>query len=113
MGAEAALYSAFGNREMFGRVASQAAGLFNTAPLMELLQNTEDRLMTIYLEWGTYHMRSPHEAWDLAEQNRVLWSGLREAGYRPAGGEVPEGYGWACWNGHTDEMLTALFPLRR
>ena len=26
-------------------------------------------------------------------------------------GEVHEGFGRACWNSHTDEMLTALFPL--
>ena len=52
------------------------------------------------------------EAWDLAVENRKLWSRLREAGYRPAGGELPEGYGWPCWSGHTDELLTALFPIR-
>ena len=58
-------------------------------------------------------MRSPHEAWDLAVENRKLWAGMREAGYRPAGGEVPEGFGWACWTGHTEELLAAIFPLRR
>jgi enterochelin esterase-like enzyme len=66
----------------------------------------------IYLEWGTYHLRSPHEAWDMARANRDLWALLRQRGQRPAGGEVPEGFGWACWRGHTDEMLSALFPLR-
>ena len=68
--------------------------------------------MVIYLDWGTYHMRSPHEAWDVADGNREFWSALREAGYRPAGGEAPEGFGWGCWKGHTEELLTALFPLQ-
>ena len=69
--------------------------------------------MVLYLDWGTYHMRSPHEAWDLAVESRELWAAMREAGYRPAGGEVPEGYGWACWMGHTGEMLAAIFPAAR
>jgi hypothetical protein len=57
-------------------------------------------------------MRSPHEAWGMVDQNRELFALLREKGHRPAGGEVHEGFGWNCWGGHTDEMLTALFPLK-
>jgi len=56
-------------------------------------------------------MRSPHEAWDYAEESRRLWGELRAAGYRPAGGEHPEGYSWNCWRAHTGELLAALFPL--
>jgi hypothetical protein len=77
----------------------------------ELARGAGDRPLVIYLDWGTYHLRSPHEAWDLAVENRKLWNALREAGYRPAGGEVPEGYGWSCWNGHTEQLLASLFPL--
>ena len=59
---------------------------------------------------GTYDLRPPHEAWDMAQDNRDIWSHLREFGYRPAGGEVPEGPAWSFWRGHTDEMLATLFP---
>ena len=66
--------------------------------------------MTVYLDWGTYHLRSPHEAWDMAKDSRKAWSMLRERGYRPTGGERPEGFGWRIWRTHTDELLASLFP---
>jgi hypothetical protein len=35
---------------------------------------------------------------------------LRGRGYSPAGGEVPEGAGWAGWRNRTDRVFEALFP---
>jgi hypothetical protein len=75
-------------------------------------KDADERPLLLYLDWGTYHMRSPHEAWDRSEDMRALWAALREKGYRPAGGEAPEGYGWPIWARRTEQMLTALFPLR-
>ena len=66
--------------------------------------------MVLYQKWGTYHIRSPHENFDSAVVNREMWQRLRSLGHRPAGGEVPEGFGWACWRAYVGEMLTALFP---
>jgi hypothetical protein len=34
---------------------------------------------------------------------------LRERGYKPAGGRVPEGSGWAGWRNRTDRVFGALF----
>jgi len=110
-GADAALYSSFKYPQVFARVAAQSATT-GADELREMARSADEQPLVIYLEWGTYHLRSPHEAWDLAQENREIWSLLREAGYRPAGGEVPEGYGWSCWAGRTDEMLTALYPAR-
>jgi len=107
-----ALYSAFEYPDSFGRVAAQSATM-RVGRIPGLNGDGELQPKVIYLDWGTYHMRSPHEAWDYVVENRTLWDALRQAGYRPAGGEVPEGYGWACWRGHTDELLTAIFPLNR
>ncbi len=110
-GGNVALYTAFKYPEVFGRVGAQSATM-GAEEMREMGISAEEKPMVVYLEWGTYHLRSPHEAWDLSEENRKLWAQLREAGYKPAGGEVPEGYGWACWRGHTDELLAALYPLR-
>ena len=66
--------------------------------------------LVLYQKWGTYHIRSPHENFDSAVANREMFQTLRDLGYRPAGGEVPEGFGWACFRGYVGEMLTALFP---
>jgi enterochelin esterase-like enzyme/outer membrane protein assembly factor BamB len=108
-----ALAIAVHHPDVFGRVASQSATPFGDLPFGEEELDVHARPLVVYLEWGTYHLRSPHEAWDMADANRELWNDLREAGYRPAGGEVPEGFGWRCWMGHTDELLTAMFPMRQ
>jgi enterochelin esterase-like enzyme len=98
--------------ELFGRVGSQFATVMRASDLEEAINLAGDRKPVMYLQWGTYHLRSPHEAWDMARANRDLWTLLREHGFRPAGGEVPEGFAWACWRGHTENMLRALYPLR-
>jgi enterochelin esterase-like enzyme len=105
-----ALMASFKHPDLFARVGAQSATM-GTSDLAEFEISEAKNPKAIYLEWGTYHLRSPHEGWDLVVENRELWAHLREAGYRLAGGEVHEGYGRACWNSHTDEMLTALFPL--
>lgn len=71
-----------------------------------------DSPLVLYQKWGSYHLRSPHENFDSADANRQMWQQLRDLGHRPAGGEVPEGFGWACWRAYVGEMLTALFPAR-
>jgi len=110
-GANVSLYLAFKYPEIFRRVGGQSATMGAEEFEEELARGAGDLPLVIYLDWGTYHLRSPHEAWDLAVENRKLWAALREAGYRPAGGELPEGFGWACWTGHTDELLASIFPL--
>jgi len=112
-GADAALFGVFKHPEMFARVASQSATMMDAAEYEGVIRSADEQPLVIYMAWGSYHLRSPHEAWDMARSNRDLWALLRKRGYRPAGGEVPEGFGWDCWRGHIDEMLTALFPLRR
>jgi hypothetical protein len=49
----------------------------------------------------------------MVETNRGLWQKLREAGYRPAGGEFAGGVGWSVWTALTDDWLRDLFPLAR
>jgi len=105
-----ALMASFKHSDRFSRVGAQSA-MMDVSDFADFEVSEANNPKAIYLEWGTYHLRSPHEGWDLAVDNRELWAHLREGGYRLAGGEVHEGFGRACWNSHTDEMLTALFPL--
>lgn len=109
--ASTAVKLGFEHPELFLRVAGQSP-MMGPASIPDLEERGADvRPMVIYLDWGTYHMRSPHEAWSLVDNNRELWSALRAAGYRPAGGEAPEGFAWPIAAGRTDDMLAALFPL--
>ncbi len=110
--ANVALIGAFEQSDIFGRVAAQSSTFLDPSNVIAMLGDGNAKPTVIYHEWGTYHLRSPHEAWDMAESNRRLWQALRDRGYRPVGGEVPEGYGWACWQGRTDDWLAALFPKR-
>lgn len=109
-GGNMALTGAFKHSDTFAKVAAQSA-MLGATEMQEMVGTAEDQTMVVYLEWGTYHLRSPHEAWDMADNNRELWSLLRERGYRPTGGEVPEGFTWACWKGRTADWLQALFPM--
>ena len=109
-GANPAFMIAFNHGDLFGKVGGQSLTLLDPQPLLDVVGPAADRPFVIYQEWGTYHLRSPHEAWDMAESNRRIWQELRAKGHRPAGGEVPEGFGWQCWKHRTDDMLGALFP---
>ena len=108
--ADTALAAAFQHPELYGRIGAIWPVLFEYDS--SLISNADEVPMVIYQGWGTYHIRSPHEAWDQVVANRELQETFREAGYRPAGGEVPEGVGWSIYRGRTDDMLTALFPKR-
>jgi enterochelin esterase-like enzyme/outer membrane protein assembly factor BamB len=110
-GADAAMVLTFSKPDVFRRVGGQSA-MLQLSSFGPMIGAAADNPFVIYMDWGTYHIRSPHEAWDRVEENRKIWAKLREAGYRPAGGELPEGFGWACWRAHTDELLVAVYPLR-
>ncbi len=111
-GANAALLGGLKRSDVFSRVGAQSVMMIGSSEYEPAVGNAEERPLVIYLEWGTYHLRSSNMGWDMAKTNRQLWDHLRQRGYRPAGGEVPEGFGWKCWSAHTGDMLAALFPLR-
>jgi enterochelin esterase-like enzyme/outer membrane protein assembly factor BamB len=98
---------AYNSPQMFARVGAVWPTLFafDAEP-----PAAADSPLVLYQKWGSYHLRSPLENFDSAQANREMWQRLREAGHRPSGGEVPEGFGWACWRAYVGEMLTALFP---
>lgn len=111
-GASAALYSGFKHPGVFSRIGSQGAILMSAAEFEGMIRTAEENPLVMYMGWGTYHLRSPHEAWDMARGNRELWSLLRDRGYRPSGGETPVGFGWTCWRGEIERMIATLFPMQ-
>ncbi len=66
--------------------------------------------LRIYLDWGLYDRRATREAWDMGTTNARFAAFLRERGYKPAGGRVPEGSDWAGWRNRTDRVFETLFP---
>jgi outer membrane protein assembly factor BamB len=106
-GADASLSIGFAAPDRFARLGAVWPTLFafdgEPPPAVE-------HPLVVYLKWGSYHLRSPHENFDSAEAGREMWHELRDLGHRPAGGEVPEGFGWSCWRAYVGDLLTALFP---
>jgi enterochelin esterase-like enzyme len=116
----------FGQRAatvVFRRPATFGAlGLLSVAMVeSNLLGSSEDLLrkvapwasatpLRIYLDWGLYERRATREAWDMGTTNARFAAFLRERGYEPSGGQVPEGSGWASWRNRTDRVFGTLFP---
>lgn len=109
----AALYCAFHDPELTGKVATQSAFLFDMmmTGFDALIDGPEKKSLQVYMDWGKYDMRNPHENWDIAESNRKFARKLREKGYPPAGGEVHDGTGWSNWRNRTGTVFELFFPL--
>ena len=66
--------------------------------------------MRVYHDWGRYGHQIAREGSDILAANRRFHEFLREKGYRPAGGEALDGFGWASWRNRTDRLFETLFP---
>jgi outer membrane protein assembly factor BamB/enterochelin esterase-like enzyme len=77
--------------------------------LRKVAPQASEAPLRIYLDWGLYDRRATREAWDMGTTNARFAAFLRERGYKPAGGRVPEGSGWAGWRNRTDRVFGALF----
>ena len=109
-----ALQLAFQNPDLFGGVAIQSMWLDTTVEnaLKDLITTDDKHPMRFYHDWGLYDARSYVEGWNLGTENREFNSSLRDKGYRPAGGEARDSYGWAAWRNRTDRWLATLFPAK-
>ena len=104
--ADISILAAFQHPEVFGRLGLLWPLVWDPSP-RHVLPDPSEHPLVIFHAWGTYHLRSPHEAWDQVVANRDLFQAFRDAGYRPAGGERAEGIGWTLFRGSTDNMLRA------
>jgi enterochelin esterase-like enzyme/outer membrane protein assembly factor BamB len=105
-------YSAFRWPQVFGGLGLQSLVMLNTDEdlLMKQVKSAAEAPLRLYLDWGRYDRRGTREAWDMRLANTRFAAFLRERGYHPAGGEVPEGAGWGGWRNRTDRVFGALFP---
>jgi len=105
-------YAAFHWPQVFGGLGLQSLVMLNTDEdvLGKQVRPASDAPLRVYLDWGRYDRRGTREAWDMREANARLAALLRERGYHPAGGEVPEGAGWGGWRNRTDLVFATLFP---
>ena len=112
MGSEA-LLTALAHPVVFGGVAVHSAWIDTEREkaLQSVIVNPDDRPVRIYLDWGMYDGRSMSDGWDIRRENRKLYSLLQERGFRPAGGETRESYGWPSWRNRAAQWLSMMFPI--
>ncbi|MEE8170409.1 MAG: alpha/beta hydrolase-fold protein, partial [Phycisphaerae bacterium] len=108
----AAMLCTFHKPGLVKNVGCQSAFIFDSMmPALEkAIPTAETMPVTMYLDWGKYDLRNPHEAWDLSESNRKFARFLRDKGYTYVGGEVHDGTGWSSWRNRTDALFGTLFP---
>ena len=108
-----ALMTALKLPSLFGGVGSQSLFMLSSDEQMfrEIIKTAQEQPLQIYLDWGLYDLRTSRENWDIPEADRRLVKYLRERGYKPAGGETHEFFGWASWRNRVDRVLVSLFPL--
>ncbi|MHC5109469.1 MAG: outer membrane protein assembly factor BamB family protein [Planctomycetota bacterium] len=107
-----ALAVTFGKRDMFGAVACQSPFVFDSMMPMVTgaVDGHTDNPPRMYMDWGKYDLRNPHEAWDLTKTARKLADYFHGAGVRFKGGEVHDGTGWSSWKTRVDLAFNTLFP---
>ncbi|MEM7587911.1 MAG: PQQ-binding-like beta-propeller repeat protein [Acidobacteriota bacterium] len=108
-----ALVTTLSHPDTFGAAGTQSLVLLTVFENMiqPLIENLGDKPPTIYMDWGTYDMRNPHENWDTVTSHRQLVERFEAQGVDIAGGEVPDGSGWSSWRNRTDQLFAALFPM--
>ena len=109
--ATSAALNAFGRGDLFGRAAMRSPMVLNFSDIAGAVSSADENPLVLYLGWGRYGLRSPHEAWDMVDNSRRFFELLRERGYAPAGGESAEGPTWTTWRGHLADWLEVLFPV--
>ena len=108
-----ALIVTLSHPDLFAKAGAQSPFLFRDAreELDGLLDGLEGEPPTIYLDWGTYDFRNPHENWNMADEARGLAAKLDALGIPRAGGEAHDGSDWSSWKNRTEDLFKALFPL--
>jgi enterochelin esterase-like enzyme len=104
----------FRRSSVFGALGMQSLVVLDTDGdiLRKQVPTASEAPLSVYLDWGKYDRRATREAWDMRATNAGFAAFLRERGHIPAGGEVPEGAGWAGWRNRTDRVFGTLFPAK-
>jgi enterochelin esterase-like enzyme/outer membrane protein assembly factor BamB len=110
-----ALMCAFKHPDVVKKVASQSSFMFDsmTPSLYELIESPDKQPLRMYLDWGKYDLRNPHEAWDLGRTNREFAALLKSKGFAFKGGQVNDGTGWSSWRNRFGDLFETLFPMKR
>ena len=107
-----ALSTTFLHPGVVGKVGCQSPFMFGSMEkgLRPSIPLAKDVPLEVYIEWGAYDYRNPHDNWDLGEAAERFAARLAARGYANAGGEVQDGTDWASWRNRYDKLFATLFP---
>ncbi len=106
-----AIACALAESQLFGKLGCQSPFIFGAVgdKIKSQLASRSGPPLTVYLEWGTFDLRNPDEAWDMSKSVAEFADEFRKAGHDVQGGEVHDGTGWSSWSNRTDRLLKSLF----
>ncbi len=110
------LLTGFGSPDTFGALGMQSFFFLEGGMRQGILgavgeKTAAETPMRIYLEWGRWDLRSPHEGYDFRDASKWVFELLTDKGYAPIGGEVWDSTDHSSWSNRTGVMLNALFPV--
>ena len=111
-GGAMALVTCFSLPEQFGKVGAQSPLLFDSVsqPLYGIVDGNEKALpVKVYMDWGTYDLRNPQEAWDMGLAGRHFFNHLKNKQYQVESVEFSDGGDWHSWTHRADRLLISLF----
>jgi len=112
--ARAAAHTAVEHPDVFGKLAVRTMSLEGEVAdeLLAVLATANRPTLDLYVDWNRYERRSEENSYDRREDSRRFAKALEDAGYRFAGGEAADSYGWGSLRAGNAAMLEALFPAR-
>jgi len=108
-----AAHCAFRYPALSSKLAIQSIGIveFGLEKLEPLITNPEEHPLRIHVEWNTYDLRNPQEAWDTRDMAQSIVALLEGRGYAVETYVSADGSGWPAWRSRNDAVLESLFPL--
>ena len=109
-----AAYTALRHPDVFGKLAVRSISLEGASAdeVLAAIGGPQRPALEVYLDWNRYEWRSGPSGYDRREDSKRLAETFETNGYRYAGGEAADSYGWASLRVRNNAMLRALFPLR-
>jgi outer membrane protein assembly factor BamB len=108
-----AILGALRHPETFGKAGVLSLFLGDVArhAIFALLAEEPSGALAFFVGWNRYESRNQDRGYDQRAESARMAELLRASGHSVAGGEFLDASGWGSWRAHTEELLTALFPV--
>jgi predicted alpha/beta superfamily hydrolase len=108
-----AILGALRHPEIFGKAGTLSLFLGDVArhAIFARLAEEPSGDLAFFVGWNRYESRNQDRGYDQRAESARMADLLRASGHAVSGGEFLDASGWGSWRAHTEELLTALFPV--